>query len=173
MCLLRASVRRSGLVPLLSVLACLAWGCATPRSLPASAPSPLLARAMPDFRRVALDGTIVDTARLRGRLLVIKFFADYCQPCRRSLPEAEQLHRAHGEIAFLGVSEDESEAAAARVRSRFGLSFPIVHDRGQGLSGRFRVTALPMTFVIDRQGIVRWVTDEREQGLRSAIAAVD
>jgi peroxiredoxin len=126
---------------------------------------------MPDFRRAALDGTTVDTAALRGRPLVIKFFAEYCAPCWRSLPEIERLHRAHGGVTFIGVSEDETEAAAYRIRARFGLSFPIVHDRGRGLGGRFRVTALPMTFVMDRQGIVRWVAEEREQDLERAIAA--
>ncbi len=120
---------------------------------------------------MALDGTTVDTAALRGRPLVIKFFAEYCAPCWRSLPEAERLHRAQGGITIVGVSEDESEAAAHRVRARLGLSFPIVHDRGHGLGGRFRVTALPMTFVMDRQGIVRWVAEEREHDLERAIAA--
>jgi cytochrome c biogenesis protein CcmG/thiol:disulfide interchange protein DsbE len=169
-----ASRRRAELVPLLAAAlpaSFLLIGCATSRTFPVSAPSPMLGRSMPDFRRVALDGTTVATARLRGRPLVIKFFAEYCEPCQRSLPEAEQLHRAHAEVAFLGVSEDESESAAVGVRSRFGLSFPIIHDRGQGIRGRFRVTTLPMTFVIDRQGLVRWVGDEREHDLERAIAA--
>jgi cytochrome c biogenesis protein CcmG, thiol:disulfide interchange protein DsbE len=135
----------------------------------------MLARPMPDFRRLTLDGTSIDTATLRGRALVIKFFAEYCEPCKRSLPEAEQLHRAHPEVAFLGVSEDESESAAHGTRSQFALTFPIVHDRGQGISGRFRVTALPITFVIDKHGVVRWVGrgDERGRDLAGAIEAAE
>jgi cytochrome c biogenesis protein CcmG, thiol:disulfide interchange protein DsbE len=164
----RAS-RRTALV---AALTCLVLGCAASYPLPASAPSPLLVRSMPDFRRAALDGTTVDTAARRGRPLVIKFFAEYCAPCWRSLSELERLHRVRGDVAVVGVSEDETLASAFRMRARFGLSFPIVHDRDHGLSGRFRVTALPMTFVIDRQGIVRWVAETRDEELERAIAAV-
>jgi cytochrome c biogenesis protein CcmG, thiol:disulfide interchange protein DsbE len=165
-------LRASRPIGLIAVLTCLVLGCAASRPLPASAPSPLLVLTMPDFRRAALDGTILDTAALRGRPLVIKFFAEYCAPCWRSLSEFERLHRVRGDVAVVGVSEDETEASAFRMRARLGLSFPIVHDREHGLSGRFRVTALPTTFVIDRQGIVRWVAEEREQDLERAIAAV-
>jgi peroxiredoxin len=153
-------------------LACLGLGCAASRPLPASAPSALLALTMPDFRRATLDGTSLDTAALRGRPLVIKFFAEYCAPCGQSLSQIERLHRGQPDVAFVGVCEDETEASAFRVRARLGLSFPIVHDRDHGLSGRFRVTELPMTFVVDRRGIVRWVAETREEDLERAIAAV-
>jgi cytochrome c biogenesis protein CcmG/thiol:disulfide interchange protein DsbE len=163
--------RASWRTALLQALIGLVLGCTAARPMPASAPSPLLVQTIPDFRRAALDGNTIDTSALRGQPLVIKFFAEYCAPCWRSLPEMERLHRAQREVTFVGVSEDETEEAAYRMRARLGLSFPIVHDRGHGLSGRFRVTALPATFVMDRHGIVRWVAEAREHDLERAIAA--
>jgi peroxiredoxin len=87
---------------------------------------------------------------------VVDFFADYCKPCQRKLPAMEALHRAHPELAIVGVSLDESADAARRSIGRHHLTFPVVHDAGNVLAGRFRVTELPYGFVVDITGKVRY-----------------
>jgi cytochrome c biogenesis protein CcmG, thiol:disulfide interchange protein DsbE len=99
----------------------------------------------------------VDTKALGDRVVVVKFFAEYCQPCKKTLPAAERVHRAHPEAAFIGVSEDEYNSQARKLVESYGLTFPVVHDEGNGLAGRFRVSDLPVTFVTDSSGTVRWV----------------
>lgn len=140
---------------------------------PPSAPSPLLGKEAPSFRRPTVDGGRVDTGALRGRPVVIKFLARYCAPCVHSLPAVQRLHARHAGVAFLGIAEDEHEDDVRAQISNFGLSFPIVHDRDRVLAGRFRVTELPATFVVDAAGLVRWVggPGQTEQGLERAIAA--
>ncbi len=140
---------------------------------PPSAPSPLHDGAAPDFSRPSLSGEQVDTAALRGQTVVIKFFAKYCEPCKRTLPAAEQLHRDHPEVAFIGISEDESQSDTEALISTYGLTFPVVLDRGNVLAGRFRVSEIPVTFVVDAQGIVRWVggPGQSEDDLARAVAA--
>jgi thiol-disulfide isomerase/thioredoxin len=152
----------------------LALGCSGGRVLPRSAESPVLGHALPSFRRPALDGTFVDSAKLRGRTVVVKFFADYCEPCKRTLPALERLHRARPDVAFIGVSEDEFASTAASVGALYGLTFPLVHDQALALKGRFRVTALPATFVADAQGVVRWVggPEQREEDLAGAVDTI-
>src|SRR5207245_2155337 len=83
----------------------------------------------------------------------------------------ERVHRAHGDVVFIGVDEDERADVAAKVVQSYGLTFPVVHDRENALSGRFRVTAMPMTFVVDRAGVIRWVGDETptEESLACAV----
>ncbi|HVJ21588.1 MAG TPA: TlpA disulfide reductase family protein, partial [Polyangiaceae bacterium] len=100
-----------------------------------------------------------------------KFFAEYCEPCKRTLPAAERLHHEHPEVTFVGVSADDYAATARAIRKLYGLSFPIVHDTGRSLQGRFRVTELPVTFVVDRAGVVRWVGGpaQSEKDLAQAI----
>lgn len=166
---------RKAQVAVTSVLALTLVGC--PKKSPdgpppPSAPSPLYEGAAPDFSRPSLSGAKVDTATLRGQTVVIKFFAKYCEPCKRTLPAAEQLHRDHPEVAFIGISEDESQSDAQALISTYGLSFPVVLDRGNVLAGRFRVSEIPVTFVVDAQGIVRWVggPGQNEDDLARAVA---
>ena len=157
--------------------AMLAFGACShaPARLPPTARSPLLEQTLPDFTRAALDGRSVSTSQLRGRTVVVKFFADYCPPCKRTLPIAEQLHEENPGVAFVGVSEDEDVATARSLARRMGLSFPVIRDRDNVLAGRFRVSELPVTFVVDRRGIVRWVGGPAQTGpdLARAIAALE
>lgn len=166
---------------LLVVLLVALGGCAAtmPASYPQNAlspsgPSALDAKAMPDVKRRTLDGGTFDTAQARGhKVVVVKFFAKYCEPCKRSLPWFQRFAADHPEVAVLGVDEDERESDARDVVGMFGLRFPVVHDTGNALSGRFRVSDMPITFVADRKGRIRWVggPDQTEADLEAAVSA--
>jgi thiol-disulfide isomerase/thioredoxin len=142
---------------------------------PQSATHPLLGQPLPALphRATTLGGAPLDTSALSGKPVLVKFFADYCKPCKDSLPAAERVHRANPDVAFVGIDEDESAEAAISVVQRFGLTFPVVHDESNMLSGRFRVTSMPMTFVADASGAIRWVGGEAqtEEDLRKAVEA--
>jgi len=141
---------------------------------PQSAAHPLLGQPLPAIHhRTTLDGAPFDAAQIAGKPVLIKFFADYCQPCKETLPAAERIHRAHPEVVFVGIDEDESVETAQSVVQRFSLSFPVVHDEGNVLSGRFRVSSMPMTFVADASGTIRWVGGEgqTEDDLQHAVSA--
>ncbi|MFO0567102.1 MAG: TlpA disulfide reductase family protein [Polyangiaceae bacterium] len=145
------------------------------RSMPPSAPSPLAGKPLPKLARRTLGGEPLDGESFAGRVVVVKFFADYCAPCKRTLPAAEALHRAHPGVAFVGVSEDERASTAEELVSRYQISFPVIHDAGQVIAGRFRVNELPATFVTGKDGLVRWVggKDQGEESLRDAIEAAE
>ncbi len=161
------------LVPLLGVLG-LSPACnKAPAAPPPSAPSAIAEKELPDFKRPSLAGSSVDTEALRGQVVVIKFFAKYCAPCMETLPAAEKLHRKHPEVAFVGISEDEYASDAQALVDGFSLSFPVVHDQGNVLAGRFRVSEMPVTFVVDGTGVVKWVggPGQSEDDLEAAISA--
>lgn len=143
-------------------------------SLPPSAPSPLLGKSLPEIRRPTLAHGDLDARRLRGRPVVVKFFAEYCEPCKRTLGAAQRLSLEHPGVQFVGVSEDEYQATAEKLVKHHGLTFPVVLDRGHVLQGRFRVREMPVTFVADSTGVVRWVGGpaQTEDELADAIAAV-
>lgn len=156
---------------LLALALVFAAGCG-PSTPPASAPSPILERELPTFKRPTVNAGSIDSSE-RGRVVVVKFFAKYCKPCMKTLPAAQRLSQEYADVVFIGIAEDEYQADVEELINSFGLSFPIIHDRGNVLAGRFRVDELPATFVADARGTVRWVagpetTDESD--LEAAIA---
>lgn len=141
---------------------------------PPSAASAVLGAAMPAFKRPSVQGPLFDTATAAGRVLVVDFFAGYCLPCQRALPAVERLARERRDVVFVGVSLDDDAGLAMRQVLRHRLTFPVVHDTGNVLAGRFRVTDLPATFVIDSAGRVAWVSGpgQSDGALDRAVAAV-
>jgi peroxiredoxin len=140
--------------------------------MPPSAESTLLGEPVPKFSRPTLAGTTVDTESLRGRVVVVKFFAEWCEPCKETLPEAERLQRKYDDITIIGVSIDDYAATARKLVDEYELSFPVVHDP-KVLRGRFRIRDIPATFVVDASGTVRWFggPDQDTKDLAAAIAA--
>jgi peroxiredoxin len=155
--------------------AVLAFGCGgAPPPMPASSTSQLLKRPLPAFQRPTLDGATFDTSAHRSDVVVVKFFAQYCEPCKKTLPAAEKLHRDRPDVLFVGVSEDESPSAARELVARHGLTFPVIHDAGNVLAGRFRVSEMPVVFVSGPGGDIAWVggPEQREDALAQAVASL-
>lgn len=144
-----------------------------PPAFPASVGHPLLGAPLPDIHRKSIDGHEIDKGLVTGTPVLVKFFADYCQPCKETLPAAERVHEAYPDVTFIGVDEDESTETAQDVAHRYDLTFPVVHDAGNVLAGKFRVSSMPMTFVADATGTIRWVGAEgqTEGQLRQAVQA--
>ena len=140
---------------------------------PQAVQHPLMNQPLPDFKRRTVDGTTIEGGDLRGHAVVVKFFAEYCAPCKLTLPAAERVHQEYGDVAFIGVAEDESSETVRGVVNTYNLTFPVIHDAANVMSGKFRVSELPMTFVADRQGVIRWVGGEgqTEDDLTRAVEA--
>jgi thiol-disulfide isomerase/thioredoxin len=144
-------------------------------TLPPSAPHALLNTSLPEIHhRDTLEGVPFNNVELLGKPVVIKFFAEYCEPCKKTLPAVERLHESNRDVVFVGIDEDESLSTARSVVQRYGLTFVVIHDPSNVLSGRFRVGSMPTTFVADKLGVIRWVGDEKqtEEDLRRAVGAV-
>jgi thiol-disulfide isomerase/thioredoxin len=157
----------------LAVALVLALACGH-AAFPPSAASPLLGQPLHAIhRRQTLDGAAFDASQFAGRTVLVKFFAEYCKPCRETLPAAERVHQARPEVAFLGVDEDDSEEVATSLVRGLGITFPVVVDTANVLSGRFRVASMPATFVADATGVIRWVggEDQSEDDLLRAVDA--
>jgi len=149
-------------------------GCGGKPTFPQSAQHHLLNQPLPEIRaRETINAGPLDASKLSGKVVVVKFFAEYCQPCKETLPAAERVHKSHDDVVFIGVSLDESREAAARMVTQYQLSFPVVYDASRVFQGRFRVSEMPRTFVADRTGVVRWVGAEgqTEDDLTRAVEA--
>jgi len=165
---LRRIVRRCALA-----LSCGLFACAAP-GLPPSATSAAMGRPLPTFRRQTLTGAMVSSEALRGKVVVIEFFAKYCKPCWEQLPEVAKLAQGDRDLVVVGFGEDEYAADTQAMVTKLELPFPVIHDPGNVLAGRFRVRQIPATLVLDAAGVVRWQARPTDgvRELRRAIAAV-
>lgn len=114
----------------------------------------------PDYRAVSIEGDSVSLADHRGRVVLFNVWATWCHPCRAEIPELRELHAKHQDRGFevVGVSVDASGADAA-IRSfmdDFEMHYPVWRDPDERVSARFLVFGVPATFLIDREGILRW-----------------
>ena len=111
----------------------------------------------PTLHEPALGGGTVDLARMRGRPVVINFFASWCAPCKaEGAAFADAASAYHGRVQFVGVAIDDSRSGALSYTHRYGWNWPIVFDPHDRLVEPFGLLGKPTTFVLDANGRVAW-----------------
>jgi len=136
-------------VPLLLVLYMgLRWD---PRAIP----SPLIGRPAPEFALPLFDGGTLRTGDLRGKVIVVNFWASWCVPaCTDEAPHLQRTwerYRDRG-VVVVGVNIQDREGPARAFIRRFGQTFPNGMDHSGAISIDYGVYGVPETFVIDRRG---------------------
>jgi len=108
----------------------------------------------PHFTAPTLDDRTLDLAGLRGRVVILNFWASWCLECRPELPVFEQLHRELGPrgLVVIGVNNREDSTTVRRYAGELGLSFPIVLDPDGKVNALYGVIGLPSTFLLGRDG---------------------
>ncbi len=156
-----------GLV-LLSVvtLAAGVWSWQTQHAQTASPARPTVSvstRPAPDFTLTAIDGVTVRLSDLRGKVVLLNFWATWCPPCEAELPDLNALHRDYAEaqgFTVVGIDMEEAPADVSAFAEARGLIYPLLLDTdGVVTNDRFGVRSLPTSMIIDRDGVIRdtWV----------------
>ena len=121
----------------------------------------------PDIALDIVDGDKLKLSYLRGKVVVVNFWATWCPPCRREMPSLERLKGLMKgepfEIVAINAGEDEDEIAGFKAEIKPALTFRLALDRRADAMKAFSITGLPTTYVIDRQGRVVY----RAQGGRA------
>jgi thiol-disulfide isomerase/thioredoxin len=117
-----------------------------------------VASAMESRPLQRVGGGSLQWSSLKGEVVVLHFWASWCGPCRRELPDIQALHL---ELAKRGgrvvaVSIDEDKRNAADFAARYAPSLPIYNDPPEGLARSLDLPAVPYTVVLDRDGSVMW-----------------
>lgn len=144
----------------------------------------LAAPARPDAARLAsalnaqplrrLGGGSLAWSSLQGEVVVLHFWASWCAPCRRELPQIQALHldlaRSGGRV--VAVSIDSDRRNAADFAARYAPSLPIYHDPPEGLAKTLDLPALPYTVVLGRDGAVLWAGGGADTKTRTTYAGL-
>ncbi|HEV8132770.1 MAG TPA: redoxin domain-containing protein [Acidobacteriota bacterium] len=133
---------------------------------------PAAANEAADFRLADLDGSEFQLLRLRGKVVMLDFWASWCGPCRRELPLIEKLHREYRRsgLVVLGINDERPDVARSFVNEN-GYTFSTLSDLRHEAHRLYGVTAIPTLYFIDKNGRItaRYVGGRGEQELRVAL----
>ena len=139
---------------------------------------PLIGAPAPDFDLASFDGKgKVALATSSGKVTIVDFWATWCEPCRASFPAYQKmLDDFGGKLEVLGISVDEDSSGIADFKASTGVKFPIAWDEGQGAAKNYQPPTMPTSFVIDKNGVVRFVhagfTDGDEAQIRAEVSGL-
>ena len=134
-----------------------------------AATSPAMAAEMTQarpWRLVTLDGVRIDSESLKGKVVLVHFWASWCAPCREEMPALQAFYQAHAkdglEIIAVSLDDDADEPTVhGFVRS---YTFPVAMMRHAEMGGFGRVWVLPLSFLMDRRGMIRkadWTGEQK------------
>lgn len=119
-----------------------------------------------DFTMPLFDGYDYEGAQevsltgLRGKVVVLNFWASWCVTCKDEAVELEEAWRSYqpdGEVVFIGVDYVDTEPEARGYLERYDITYPNGPDMGTKISQAFRIQGVPETYFLDREGVVQYV----------------
>jgi len=118
-----------------------------------------LNQSAPDFTLSSSSKQNIRLAELRGQVVMINFWATWCNPCRVEIPHLQKIYAQYKDIGFtvLGVSIDKNKNKASRMARDLGAKFPVLFDYEQKISKLYSIKAMPFTILVDRDGKIRKV----------------
>jgi len=126
-----------------------------------SIPSPREGFAAPDFTLETLEGETISLSDLRGKAVVVNLWASWCPPCRAEMPALQAAYEADNarglEILAVNMTYQDREQDAQRFVQDFGLTFTIPLDRDGTVARQYQLRALPSTFFVGPDGVIRKV----------------
>jgi cytochrome c biogenesis protein CcmG/thiol:disulfide interchange protein DsbE len=117
---------------------------------------PMIGSPVPEFEFTALDGSLMSLAAHRGEVVVVNFFASWCNPCREEAAALEDTWRAYQDqgVQFYGIAYKDADSKAQAFLDEFDVSYPSTVDTRNRAAREYGVTGVPETFVVDREGLL-------------------
>ncbi len=115
---------------------------------------------IPHFTLTTFEGKTIRTADLKGKVLLINFWASWCKPCEQEAADLEtawRSYQASGEVIFLGVNYVDTEPEARAYLEKFAITYPNGPDLGTRISQAFRIRGVPETYIVDQNGVLQFV----------------
>ena len=133
------------------------WALALAAGLAAGCGNPGIMSPAPDFEARTLTGQALRLSSLRGKVVLLDFWATWCEPCEETIPRLEALdaeYRGKG-LAVVGLSVDDDDAEVQPYVREHGMRYPVVVDADKRVMALYGVRGIPVTVLVDRAGLVR------------------
>jgi len=112
----------------------------------------------PDFTLSDLDGESLTLSEFRGKVIILNFWATWCPPCRREIPDFIDLYRSYKDkgLIILGINLDAGDIRSVkRFSEEYGINYPVVIGNDSVTQDYGGIRAIPTTFIIDKKGDIR------------------
>ena len=111
----------------------------------------------PDFTVIDKDGNTIKLSDMRGKPVVINFWASWCPPCKAEMPDFEEMYKKYGdEVTFMMVNMTDGDRETVELAKKHvednGFTFPVYFDTEMSAAYAYYVTSLPATYFIDAEG---------------------
>jgi cytochrome c biogenesis protein CcmG, thiol:disulfide interchange protein DsbE len=137
--------------------------------------APRSGQPVPNFKVVSTSGQTISQENYRGHILILDFFATWCQPCRRSIPHLVEMSRKYGKqgLQILGLSVDEGgDRAVKTFTDEFRVNYPLALA-GDSTTIDFGIRSVPIMYLVDKKGkiveVYRGYSDEMARSLEQSI----
>ena len=114
----------------------------------------------PEFMLQSLDGSVIDLKDLRGRAVVLNFWATWCVPCRAEMPALQDAYSEQQDqnLVVLAINMEEGEKQVKEYVNELKLTFPVVLDKDGSVGRLYTLLGLPSSFFVDRNGAIRAIS---------------
>lgn len=131
-------------------------------------------RRAPSFELPVLNGGTLALSDRDGSVLLVNFWASWCSPCRKEMPELDALYRQYRDqgLTVWGISVDPRAEQARAFADDLDVSYPLLLDSDMRVSGDYKVRAMPSTVVVDAAGRIRHTQLGFEPGTMEELEAV-
>lgn len=165
------------LLAIISTIALIASGCRSYVPAGQSQPTPAIREGAnigniaPDFELRTLDGQTVKLSALRGKPVLVNFWATWCPPCRAEMPYLQQVHEKWTTkgLVLLAIDLEEDTETIRKFMTELNLSMTVPLDTDGRVGKAYGITGIPETFLIDKDGIIR----QKIIGAFPSVAAIE
>jgi thiol-disulfide isomerase/thioredoxin len=134
--------------------------------LSCAAAADIVGQPAPDFALRSMKGPSVRLSEHLGEVVIINFWATWCGPCRQEMPLLDELYGKYQRagLIMLSVNIDEKLDPAIEMAQTLKVSYPVLFDTRKEVSRAYDVSAMPVTVLVDRAGVVRYVSEGYKPG---------
>lgn len=130
----------------------------------------------PAFTLTTFDGEQITPEDMAGKVVLLNFWASWCKPCEQEAADLEtawRYYQPRGDVLFLGVAWTDTEKASLDYLDRFDVTYPNGPDLGTSISQAYRITGVPETYLIGKDGNLAYVKPSPFTSLAEIKAAID